>query len=215
MQTSVPEAMTTLDKQQDQITAIPDLSQTDVVGVGPGIGKGPETKNMLKELFLHAPGPLVIDADAINLLGEHRELLEMIPPGSIMTPHIKEFERISGDAKNHFERLALQKEFSRKYKVIVILKGANTAISSPNGKTYFNSTGNPGMATGGSGDVLTGIVTGFLAKHHSPEDAALLATYLHGMAGDLASGEMGEEGLIASDIIDFLPRAISAAVKNY
>ncbi len=215
MQTSVPEAMTTIDKQEDIITEIPDLSQADVVGVGPGIGKDPQTKKMLTELLHHAPGPMVIDADAINLLGENRELLEIIPPGSILTPHIKEFERIAGETSNHFERLALQKEFSRKYNVTVILKGAYSAISSPDGKTYFNSTGNPGMATGGSGDVLTGIVTGFLAKQHTPENAAILSTYLHGLAGDLASEKKGEEGMIASDIIDFLPAAIMKTEKNF
>ena len=215
MQTSIPEAMTTVDKHQDLIAGIPDLSQIDVVGVGPGIGKDPLTKNMLKELLLHAPGPMVIDADAINLMGEHRELLEIVPAGSILTPHLKEFERIAGESKNHFDRLALQKEFSKKHEVIIILKGAYTAISSQDGKTFFNSTGNPGMATGGSGDVLTGMVTGFLAKGHTPEDAAMLAVYLHGLAGDLASEEKGQESMIASDIIDFLPRAMRLTEENF
>ncbi len=215
IQASIPEAMTTIDREQDLISIIPDLSQTDAVGVGPGIGKDALTKKMLKELMLYVKRPMVLDADAINLMGENRELLEIIPPGSILTPHLKEFERIAGESKNHFDRLIRQKEFSKKHRVIIILKGAYTAISSQDGKTYFNSTGNPGMATGGSGDVLTGIVTGFLAKGHTPEDAALLATYFHGLAGDLASAEMGQESMIASDIIDFLPHAIRITEKNF
>lgn len=215
MQTSIPEAMATVDKEQDLISSIPDLSQTDVVGVGPGIGKDPKTRNMLKELMLQAPCPLVMDADALNLMGENPELLEIIPRGSILTPHLKEFERIAGESKNHFERLALQKEFSKKHQVVTILKGAYSAICSHDGKTHFNSTGNPGMATGGSGDVLTGIVTGFLAKGHTPEDAALLAVYFHGLAGDLAAEEMGQESMIPSDIIEFLPNAIKKTEKIF
>jgi len=215
MQTSIPEAMTTVDQEQDLISGIPDLSRTDVVGVGPGIGKDPKTKNMLKELMLHATGPLVMDADALNLMGENPELIEIIPPGSILTPHLKEFERIAGESKNHFERLALQKKFSKKHQVVTILKGAYSAICSQDGKTHFNCTGNPGMATGGSGDVLTGMVTGFLAKGHAPEDAALLAVYFHGLAGDLAVGEKGQESMIASDIIEFLPHAMRETEKIF
>ena len=214
IQTGAPEAMTTIDKDKSLISGIPDLSKMDAVGVGPGIGMEISTKDMLVELLEMASGPLVMDADAINLMGKHKELLDKIPPGSILTPHIREFERIAGDCKNHFERLIRQKDFSKKYRVIIILKGAHSAISFPDGNTYFNSSGNPGMATGGSGDVLTGIVTGFLAKNHLPEEAAILATYLHGLAGDLAAEEMGEEGLIASDIIDFLPKAIRRSMGN-
>lgn len=215
MQTSIPEAMTTLDNEQNLISGIPDLRQADVVGVGPGIGKDPLTRNMLKELMLQASGPLVMDADALNLMGENPELIEIIPRNSILTPHLKEFERIAGESKNHFERLVLQKEFSKKHQVVIILKGAYSAISSQDGKTYFNSTGNPGMATGGSGDVLTGMVTGFLAKGYNPEDAALLAVYFHGLAGDLAAEEMGQESMIASDIIEFLASAMKKTEKNF
>jgi NAD(P)H-hydrate epimerase len=213
IQASVPEAMTTVDPFEELISDIPDLGKIDVVGVGPGIGTDRQTKNMLGNLLDQSPGPLVLDADAINLLGSHRDLLGKIPQGSILTPHLKEFERIAGECNNHYERLALQKKFSKDHKVVIILKGSHSAISFPDGQTFFNSTGNPGMATGGSGDVLTGIVTGFLAKKYSPEDAAILATYLHGLAGDLASADKGFEGLIAGDIIDYLPEAIKISEK--
>jgi NAD(P)H-hydrate epimerase len=208
IQTGAPEAMTTVDREYHLISEIPNLGKMDAVGVGPGIGMDPLTKTMLEELMDAVSGPMVIDADAINLLGKHKELLDKIPPGSILTPHIIEFERFAGSCKNHFERLIRQKEFSKKYGVVIILKGAHSAISLPDGNTWFNSTGNPGMATGGSGDVLTGIVTGFLAKYPHPDNAAILATYFHGLAGDLASDEIGEEGLIASDIIEYLPGAL-------
>jgi ADP-dependent NAD(P)H-hydrate dehydratase / NAD(P)H-hydrate epimerase len=214
IQTSVPEAMTTVDTFKDLISEIPDLGKIDVVGVGPGIGTDPKTKNMLSNLLDQSRAPVVMDADAINLLAKYRDLLDKVPQGSILTPHIKEFERIAGDCPNHFERLALQKKFSIDHKVIIILKGAYSAISFPNGQTYFNSTGNPGMATGGSGDVLTGITTGFLAKKYSSEDAALLSTYLHGLAGDLASAVKGLEGLVAGDIIDLIPEAIKISAKT-
>jgi NAD(P)H-hydrate epimerase len=214
IQTGAPEAMTTLDTEYNLISGIPDLGKMDAIGIGPGIGMDPLTKNMLEKLLETAHKPLVMDADAINLLGKHKELLDKIPPKSILTPHIVEFERMAGKCENHFERLSRQKEFSKKFGVIVILKGAYSAISLPDENTYFNSSGNPGMASGGSGDVLTGIITAFMAKNYQPEDAAVLATYLHGLAGDLASEKLGEESMIASDIIDFLPMAINQSVQS-
>ena len=150
---------------------------------------------------------MVIDADGLNILGSNRDLLQRVPEGSILTPHPKEFERIVGEWKNEFERLEKQKRLANELKSIVILKGAYTSIAAPDGNVFFNSSGNPGMAKGGSGDVLTGILTGLLAQGYSPLEAAQLGVYLHGLAGDLAAYEKGMNSVIASDIIELLPEA--------
>jgi NAD(P)H-hydrate epimerase len=145
---------------------------------------------------------VVIDADALNILSEHRELLNLLPPQSILTPHPREFERLMGVSKNDLDRLKNLKKFATQTKTIVVLKGACSAIATPDGKIYFNSTGNPGMATGGSGDVLTGLLTGLLAQQYAPEAAALIGVYIHGLAGDYAMKKKGMNAMIASDIIE-------------
>ncbi len=150
---------------------------------------------------------MVIDADALNILSENKELIELIPEGSILTPHPKEFERLAGTWTDDFNRLELLRSFSSKIKSIVVLKGAYSAIANPDGKVYFNSTGNPGMATGGSGDVLTGILTGLLSQGYSSIDAAILGVYAHGLSGDLAAADLGMDSLIAGDVVEFLPYA--------
>ena len=150
---------------------------------------------------------MVIDADALNILSENQDWYHLLPENSILTPHPKEFERLAGSSANSFDRLQLQLQFSAKYKVIVACKGAHTCITFPNGEVYFNSTGNPGMATGGSGDVLTGIILGLLAQSYSPEDATLTGVYLHGLSGDLAVVKHGQQAMIAGDIIEELGAA--------
>lgn len=207
IQTSVPEAMVSVDIHKDYLTQYPDLSPYNAIGIGPGIGTHPDTTKMIYKLLENYTKPLVIDADAINIIGKNRFLLEKLPPGSILTPHLKEFERITEPCQNHYERLELQQKFSEKYKVIIVLKGAHSSVSLPDGRIYFNSTGNPGMATGGSGDVLTGILTGLMAQNYDPAAVALLGTYLHGLAGDEAASKNGMESVIASDIIDNIPQA--------
>jgi len=147
---------------------------------------------------------LVLDADALNIISENRELLALLKPGTILTPHPKEFERLAGSSKNDFERLDRQRAFSKEHKVVVVLKGAHTTITSPDGVMYINNTGNPAMATGGSGDVLTGILTALLAQGYSPVDAARLGVWVHGLAGDEACRKLGPRGLIASDFIEHL-----------
>ncbi|MDX1629657.1 MAG: ADP/ATP-dependent (S)-NAD(P)H-hydrate dehydratase, partial [Fulvivirga sp.] len=137
----------------------------------------------------------------------HRELLEMLPAGSVITPHPKEFERLVGSWNNDFERLEKQKALAKEHELIVVVKGAHTAIASPQGEVYFNSTGNPGMATGGSGDVLTGIVASVLAQGYEPLHAAMIGIYVHGLAGDIARDLYGEIAMKASDIVDCLPQA--------
>jgi NAD(P)H-hydrate epimerase len=147
---------------------------------------------------------MVIDADAINILAENKTWLGFLPKWSILTPHPKEFERLVGPTRNNFERLEIQRNFSVKHEVYVVLKGAHTAITSPTGSCVFNSTGNPGMATGGSGDVLTGIIVSLLAQGYSPQHACYIGVYIHGLAGDFALNDRGYESLIASDIIENL-----------
>jgi hydroxyethylthiazole kinase-like uncharacterized protein yjeF len=156
---------------------------------------------------LKAGKPMVIDADALNILSENRELLHLIPAASILTPHPKEFERLVGKWTNDFERLNKQIQFAKEIKAVVVLKGANTSIATPEGEVFFNSTGNAGMATGGTGDVLTGILTGLRAQHYSAEESAILGVYLHGLSGDLFVREKTIHSLVASDLVDFLPLA--------
>jgi hydroxyethylthiazole kinase-like uncharacterized protein yjeF len=153
--------------------------------------------------------PMIIDADGLNILSMNKEWYSLIPERAILTPHPKEFERLAGISVNGFDRLTKQIEFSKVHRCIVVLKGANTSITTPDGKVYFNSTGNPGMATAGSGDVLTGILLSFLSQGYTPENAAVLGVYLHGLAGDLAAEKLCFESIIASDIINCLSAAFN------
>jgi ADP-dependent NAD(P)H-hydrate dehydratase / NAD(P)H-hydrate epimerase len=207
MQTSVPEAMSSLDTNEEFITHIENLDQYSTIGIGPGLGQSQETVKAFSSVLKQFKLPMVIDADALNILSTNKELLNHIPEGSILTPHPKEFERLVGSWANDFERLEKQQQLARQLKSVIVLKGAYSSIASPEGNVNFNSTGNPGMATGGSGDVLTGILTSLLAQHYSPIETAQLGVYLHGLAGDMASYEKGMNSLIASDIIEFLPNA--------
>jgi NAD(P)H-hydrate epimerase len=161
----------------------------------------------LKKLIADFGGNIVFDADAINLLSENKTWLEFIPKNCIFTPHLKEFERLTRPAENAFERMKIQKEFSARHHCTVVLKGAHTCISTPQGDCYFNTTGNPGMATAGSGDVLTGIILGLLAQGYTANQAAIVGVYLHGKAADIALKQQSYESLIASDIIDNLGQA--------
>ena len=204
MQISIPEAMCVVDENTKFITEFPEIEKYDAIGVGPGIGKDELTAIMLEKILQTAKQPLVVDADAINILVERKELLNQLPENTILTPHIKEFERLTGKVNSDAERFSKLREFSMKYKCIVVLKDAYTCISSSEGDFYFNTSGNQGMATGGSGDVLTGIITGLLAQKYEPLLAALLGVFKHGVAGDIASRDKGYNALIASDIIDNL-----------
>jgi NAD(P)H-hydrate epimerase len=186
------------------------LQPFNAIGVGPGLGQDDSTIKAFTSLLNQIKIPFVLDADAINILGSNRELIILIPKDTILTPHPKEFERLVGSWSNDFERLEKQIEFSIKTKIIVLLKGANTSISTPEGKLYLNNTGNPGMATAGSGDVLTGIITGLRAQVYSAVEAALVGAWIHGLAGDCAAREKGEDSLIASDIIECLPEAFAS-----
>jgi hydroxyethylthiazole kinase-like uncharacterized protein yjeF len=206
VQTAVPEAMARVDAGEHAITELPAI-EADAVGIGPGIGTADATALAFRRFLEEHRQPMVIDADALNILSANAGMIELVPPKSILTPHPKEFERLAGQWPDDFARLSLVREFARRHNVIVVLKGAYSTIASPDGNVYFNPTGNPGMATGGSGDVLTGILTGILAQGYEPLEAAIMGVYLHGRAGDLAATDKGTEGLIASDLIEYLPQA--------
>lgn len=213
LQTAVPEAMALTDPASDFITELPDLKTYAAVGIGPGLGQDPATVEVLRQLLQQAHEaslPLVLDADALNLLGTHRELLDQLPPNTLLTPHPKEFERLTEPAHNDYHRLELLRAFCRRHTCYCVLKGAYTALGTPEGLLYFNSTGNPGMGTGGSGDVLTGLLLALRADQRlSPLDAALIGIFAHGHAGDLAAQQTGEAGLIASDIVRFIGPALA------
>ena len=207
LQTSIPEAIVEHDTN-DTCFAIPtDTDDYQAVGIGPGLGRSSETEAALLEQLEHCQSPVVLDADALNILANHHHTLTHLPKGSILTPHPKELERLVGKCQDSYERLMKACELARTAKVHIILKGAYSAIIAPEGKCYFNPTGNPGMATGGSGDVLTGVVLALLAQGYSAEEAAKIGTYIHGLAGDFAQKKQGMIGLIASDIISCLPTA--------
>lgn len=207
LQTAVPEAMVITDSDERIITRVEDMEKADVTGVGPGLGTAPETVAMLSRLLCEAGKPVVLDADALNIISSNSALMHVIPAGSILTPHPKEFERLAGPWKDDFHRLEKLKALSERLQSVIVLKGAFTSVAAPGGRVYFNSTGNPGMATGGSGDVLTGILTGLMAQGYNAVEAALLGVYIHGLSGDLAVPETGMESLIASDLIEYLPDA--------
>jgi NAD(P)H-hydrate epimerase len=214
LQSSIAEAMASVDEHKLFITTIPVLDKYTAVGIGPGLGQDKLTVKAFRALLEDFRKPVVLDADALNILSDNRELLPLVPMGSILTPHPKEFERLVGKWTDDFDRLEKQKLLAKQLKSVVVLKGANTSIVAPGGEVYFNSTGNPGMATGGTGDVLTGILTGLLAQGYSSIDTAIAGVYLHGLSGDIAARERGMASLIASDIIDFLPAAFKRIVNE-
>lgn len=200
VQTAFPEAIVSIDSDADVFSELPDLEKYAAVAVGPGLGNHEKSREALQLLLETITVPLVVDADAINMIAGHREMLSYLPEGSILTPHPLEFDRLAGSSTNGWSRHLAQISFSLKYHVTVVLKGAYTSVSFPDGNCVFNSTGNPGMATGGSGDVLTGIILSLLAQRLLPENAALAGVYLHGLAGDKAAEKYGEESMIAGDI---------------
>lgn len=209
MQTTVPEAIVSIDRDRYVFTLVPDLEKYNAIGVGCGISQQKTSLAAVSQLLHTAQSPLVIDADALNIIateGWHQD----IPKGSILTPHPREFKRLFGDTKDDFATLALQRQKSEELGVIIVLKGRHTSISLPDGTCYFNSTGNPGMATAGSGDVLTGMLTALLAQGYSSHEAAILGVYIHGLAGDKAAASESEISIVASDVIAHIGVAFKA-----
>lgn len=207
VQTALPEAMVVSDKSKKKITALSSLKKYNAIAVGPGIGTSNETLLMLENLLNNQKQPMVFDADALNLIAKNKELLQKVPKNSIFTPHPKEFERLAGKTKNGYQQNHQLINFARENKVIVVLKGAYTAIALPNGMCYFNTSGTPAMATAGSGDVLTGMLLSLLAQGYTPVNAVITGVYLHGMAGEIAAEIYSEQAVIASDIIENIGKA--------
>lgn len=204
---ALPEAMCV--SSEDEV----DFSIYKSVGIGPGKGAGKDTADLIKTTINGFDKPMVIDADALNVLAKNNEWLGDIPNGSILTPHPKEFERLFGESNNDFERIEKAVKLSKQYSFIIILKGHYTLVAS-NGNAFFNTTGNPGMAKGGSGDVLTGMITALLAQGYDPLQAALSGVYLHGLAADIATNKVAEESMIATDIVDHISDAILSLKEN-
>jgi hydroxyethylthiazole kinase-like uncharacterized protein yjeF len=206
LQASFPEAMVITDVDEEKITSIKFDIEPTVVGFGIGIGTDTKTASAFGAFLKINKAPLVIDADGINLLSKKKTLLKLLPEQTVLTPHPKELERLIGAWKNDFDKLKKIKTFSKKHKVIVVIKGANT-ITVFEDKLYVNTTGNPGLSTAGSGDVLTGIITGLISQGYSPLVAAIFGVYLHGKSADIAVEDYGYQSLIASHVIDYLGEA--------
>jgi hydroxyethylthiazole kinase-like uncharacterized protein yjeF len=201
LQSTVPEAMVKTSETFNNISGTIDFGMYNSVGIGPGIDMKDETANTLKQLIQNLTSPIVIDADALNILGKNKTWLAFLPKASILTPHPKEFERVFGKTTNSYEQLVLQKQNSIKFGIYIVLKGSYTCITCPSGEVYFSKSGNPGMATAGSGDVLTGIITGLLSQGYDSKQAAILGIYLHGIAGDIAADKHSQPAMLARDIV--------------
>jgi hydroxyethylthiazole kinase-like uncharacterized protein yjeF len=205
MQTSLPEAMVQVDEDQFHLTAYPgNFESYQAAGLGPGIGTRVETADMLKGFLQSFMQPLILDADALNIIAKSPELFSFLKPNTIITPHPKEFDRLFGHSTNDLIRFDKAEKMAWHHKIIIVLKGHFTGVFLPDGKIIFNTTGNAGMAKGGSGDALTGIITALLAQSYPPATAASLGVYLHGSAGDCASELYSEEAMMATDLIHCL-----------
>ena len=207
LQISVPEAIIQFDRDETIFSEAVDTEDFDALGIGPGLGTSEQTSVALIAQLRRSQCPIVADADAINILANHRAWIQQLPKGVILTPHPKELERLEGHSNDSYERLSKARNLAERIEGYVILKGHHSALCLPDGHVIFNSTGNAGMATAGSGDVLTGILTGLLARGYKQQDACIIGMYLHGLAGDIAARELGEESVVASDIIKYLPQA--------
>ncbi len=205
MQSSVPEAMVTTDRNSNHLSELPDpLDIYQAAGFGPGIGKHNETIHLLHQFLKKFKRPLVLDADAINILGLNVEWLSQLHAGSILTPHPKEFDRLFGEHKTDLDRIQKAHQAAVQFKIHIVLKGHFTGVFFSDGTISFNTSGNAGMAKGGSGDTLTGIITALMSQSYVPQEAAALGVYLHGCAGDLAARLYSEEAMLPTDLINCL-----------
>jgi hydroxyethylthiazole kinase-like uncharacterized protein yjeF len=215
MQTALPEAMVSIGEGEFQLTGFPVHAELfQAAGMGPGIGTGDETSGMMKKFLKTFHQPVVLDADALNIISKHSELLPVLNPNTIITPHPKEFDRLFGNTGNDILRFEKAKKMAIQHKIIIVLKGHFTGVFSPDGNITFNTTGNAGMAKGGSGDALTGIITALLAQSYTPANAAAFGVYLHGYAGDIAAGLFSEEAMLATDLIHCLGKVFLELKKN-
>ena len=211
IQTAVPESLISIDESDIIFTEVNHLEKYTAIAVGPGIQKKHNTVKALEQILTNCTSPIILDADALNIISEYN-LQNLIPKNAILTPHPKEFDRLFGKHNSHYQRVQKQLEKSSELEINIILKGAHTSISLPNRNLYFNTTGNPGMATGGSGDVLTGILLGLLAQGYSEKETCILGTYLHGLAADIVLETSNENSLLPTDIINSLGKAFNKLV---
>lgn len=207
LQVAVPEAVVQIGSEETIFAEAVETEDFQALGIGPGLGQSEQTAIALITQLRRSQCPIVADADALNILGNHRAWMQQLPKGIILTPHPKELDRMESHSADSYERLMKARNMAERLQGFVIVKGHYTAICMPDGHILFNPTGNAGMATAGSGDVLTGIITGLLARGYKSQDACIVSVYLHGLAGDLAAQDLGEESLTASDLINYLPKA--------
>lgn len=210
MQTTLPEAMVLTDPDEEVLTSLPPgLENYKAIGIGPGLGTAEATRLVVEQLINTHDQPMVLDADALNCLALDPWLLRQLPSHSLLTPHPKEFDRLFGPASDDFERMNRARAQSASLNMVVILKGHHTLVALPDGRAFLNATGNAGMAKGGSGDVLTGLLTALLAQGYAPVEAALLGVFLHGAAGDAAAEVLGMEAMLAGDVARLLSKAFA------
>ncbi|UXP32848.1 NAD(P)H-hydrate dehydratase [Reichenbachiella agarivorans] len=214
VQVSVPEVLVITSDGDERMEGYVAIDSFDAIGIGPGIGTDASTAETLLSVLQSSNQPMVLDADALNILSQNPSWLEFIPKDSVLTPHPGEFKRLVGQWQDDYHRLDLQKALAKQYSIYVLVKGAHTTIACPDGTVFFNSTGNPGMATAGSGDVLTGMITSFLGQGYSSLEAVLIACYVHGLAGDIYARTHAEQSLIASDIIDNISFSLRSIPEN-
>lgn len=214
MQMSVPEAVVSVDDDERMFTTPVDTADFTALAMGPGLGTTEQTAVAMIAQLRRAGVPAVLDADALNVLANHRAWLQQLPKSTILTPHPKEFDRMYGASTNSYERLSKASDVAQRSGIYIILKGHYSALCLPDGHVLFNTTGNDGMATAGSGDVLTGVIAALLARGYRPEDAAVAGMYIHGLAGDIAAAGLGADSLIAGDIVACLPQAFIKLLRN-
>lgn len=207
VQVAVPEAVVQLDPEEAFFSEAVDTERFTALAIGPGLGLEEATAIALIAQLRRTQCPIVADADALNILANHRAWLQQLPRGIVMTPHPKEFDRMAGHCADSYERLAKASDMAARLGAYIIIKGHYSALCLPDGHVAFNPTGNAGMATAGSGDVLTGVIAALLARGYSQADACVAGMYLHGLAGDLAAADLGRESLVAGDIVRYLPQA--------
>lgn len=207
---ALPEVLVSSDASNAHLTNTNlDIKEYDAIAIGPGLGRSKESELALEQLLKRCECPIILDADALNIIAfSEKELLNHIPKGSILTPHEGEFDRLFGASASSFERLELAKQIAQEKQINILLKGAYSATCSTNGKVFINTSGNPGLATAGTGDVLTGIILALLGKGHSPQSACCIAAFIHGFAADLYASSFCQESLTASQLIEQIPIAL-------
>ncbi len=213
VQTNLPEAMVLTDDNENILTSYPENFDADVVCFGMGAGTNEQSVAAFKKALQEIDKPMVIDADGLNMLSKNKDLLKLIPENSVLTPHPGELKRLIGAWNDDLDKLKKAKEFSKKYKVILVIKGAHTFTINKD-EIYVNNSGNPGMATAGSGDVLSGVITSLIGQKYDPVKAAVLGVYLHGLSGDLVSQDLGYEGLLSGDIAETMGSAFQELFRD-